>query len=311
MASPAWLNQSPSGSLETMPGLRTALAAVGEAWSASFATLSSLPTEIGFTSLETARAAESQERRPGALLAVVEAAGWDATCALRFDRLFVAAAIEALFGGEEGSEEPGLDQPPSPLELRIVESIAVQATEALTAAFGASAPTTFTVDRLLTKADLGFLGNPGDLLAVATFDLKALGRTVQCDLLIPHAVLTPLAASFTGLPSRDTRPHDASWSDKLGFEIGLAQLPLQALIEGPSMSLGAVAALHPGQVLALSAGAGQQVLLHCAGSPLFRCDLGQADGFYTLRVQDALRSPDALTAPPPHMPTDQDRAASA
>ena len=53
-----------------------------------------------------------------------------------------------------------------------------------------------------------------------------------------------------------------------------------------AFTLGDIASLRAGEVLALQANAKTQVRLECNAEPLFFCDLGQADGFYTLRTDD-------------------------
>lgn len=47
-----------------------------------------------------------------------------------------------------------------------------------------------------------------------------------------------------------------------------------------------IATLKIGQVLTLEATAKTRVKLECNAEFLFWCDLGQADGYYTLRVKD-------------------------
>ena len=53
-----------------------------------------------------------------------------------------------------------------------------------------------------------------------------------------------------------------------------------------AFTLGDIASLRAGEVLALQANAKTQVRLECNAEPLFFCDLGQADGVYTLRTDD-------------------------
>ena len=72
-------------------------------------------------------------------------------------------------------------------------------------------------------------------------------------------------------------------------------MALSAVVALDAMTLGAIAALRVGQVLALPRDAAADVKLICGGKPLFRCDLGQAAGFMTVRIGPPLT--DRLGAP--------------
>ena len=60
-------------------------------------------------------------------------------------------------------------------------------------------------------------------------------------------------------------------------------LPLQA---GASRNLRGLTALKVGQVVALPRDAAHDVRLVCEGRELFRCDLGQSGGHYTVRIDE-------------------------
>jgi flagellar motor switch protein FliM len=58
------------------------------------------------------------------------------------------------------------------------------------------------------------------------------------------------------------------------------------VIEERQLTLADIAGLQTGQVLVLQANAKTKVKLECNAEPLFLSDLGQAEGFYTLRIVD-------------------------
>ena len=58
------------------------------------------------------------------------------------------------------------------------------------------------------------------------------------------------------------------------------------MIEERQFDLRDIAGLEIGQVLTLQATAKSRVKLECNAEPLFWCDFGQADGFYTLRIDE-------------------------
>jgi flagellar motor switch protein FliM len=58
------------------------------------------------------------------------------------------------------------------------------------------------------------------------------------------------------------------------------------VIEERQFTLADIAGLRAGQLLILQANAKTKVKLECNAEPLFSCDLGQAEGCYTLRIDD-------------------------
>lgn len=82
---------------------------------------------------------------------------------------------------------------------------------------------------------------------------------------------------------------DPRWTKQIQSEIGLTEISIRGVIEERHFSLEDIASLQIGHVLTLQATAKTRVKLECNTEPLFWCDLGQADGFYTLRVEESVK----------------------
>ena len=65
-------------------------------------------------------------------------------------------------------------------------------------------------------------------------------------------------------------------------------MTVHAVIEEDGFTLADIAALKVGGILELKATAHSRVKLESNAEPLFWCELGQADGKYTLRVGDLI-----------------------
>ena len=77
------------------------------------------------------------------------------------------------------------------------------------------------------------------------------------------------------------------------MESGLSRpgLPVTAILEELSMSLGDVANFRVGEVLSLQSSDFDSVRLECAGRGMFLCRLGQSDGRYRLEIATSLAQP--------------------
>lgn len=284
-----WFEKSARPGARRMSGLAELMTAVAKAWSREFAALSSVTGEIAFKSSATPTAEAMLAAADPALILAQVRTSWGVPVTLRFDKRFVTATVEAMFGGA-GDEDafetaPG---PLSPIETGVADAIAAQVAAALTEVVSASAPASFTFERLLPKLDPAAFGKPQTPVLVAGFALKALGTVVILEALVPQAVLTLMGEDLGDLLDGSRTSADPLWSERLGAEVGRATVRVRAVMDAVALTLSEVASLRPGQVLAMPAGGGGRVRLGCADRDLFRCELGQSNGFLTVRVDEPL-----------------------
>ncbi|RYC30807.1 hypothetical protein D3273_16565 [Lichenibacterium minor] len=282
-----WFDRAAPSLGARMPLFGEAMSLVAAAWTDGFGALTAAPAAFAFSGLAEARVASLPLRRGREpVFAVLDAPGWGTEIALQFDRAFVSAVVEALFGGDDGDEEGAPTGPLTAVERRIAEVIAVQATDALKAGFADVLPSSFVFERVQQKPDLAFLGRPNAAVVVATLTLRALGRTAEIDLVAARAALDGFAERLAVLPADEPENTDPRWSERLEGQVSRAPMTLSALVELDRMTLGALAALKVGQVVTLPRDAAQDVRLVCEGRDLFRCDLGQSGGHYTVRIDE-------------------------
>jgi flagellar motor switch protein FliM len=219
---------------------------------------------------------------------VLKASGWDALLLVCLDRAFVYTLVETLFGGD--SAEPPLEtqRPYSKIESRLAEVTFEQVATALQASFKSIADSPFAFQRIEDRADYGFLGKRGNLAIAARIALKSIGRSGTMLLVIPQAALTPALPNLSRSPSAEAAKPDTDWAKQFETEVGRATVSLQASIDARQLTLGEIASFTLGQVLPLPTLAQNHVRLESNGKPVFWCQLGQADGFYTLRVESSI-----------------------
>ncbi len=282
-----WYEKSPGAPLVRFPVLGEAMTAVARAWTDSFCALSASQGELTFKTLRATTAAELMDQENGLpILASLRVPAWDAVVGLALSRPLVSTVVEALFGGA-GEEDGRADsRPVSPVEMRIVDVFGGQAAVALTAGFRDFAPTRFEFDRTHPKPDPRFLGKPGLPLLAAAFEIRAVGRTVPFDVVLPLGAVEDGAAVWGGASAAAPMLDGTRWTSQLRAEVTRAALSLQASIAMGPLSLGAIAGWRVGDVLELPPASGSNVLLSCEKEALFRCDLGQSAGRYTVRVEE-------------------------
>ncbi len=287
-----WLDDGAGSRLDRLPRLSDALADVARALTENFCAIFPTPAEVTFHTLETSRVDRLLDRRGGKpVFAIARAAGWNTAVALQFDQLFVAVAVHALFGGDEEEFEFPERTSLTALESRIASLVIDQAVDAMTKGFAPTMPSTFVLEPMKPKADTLPLGRGPVNMLVATFMLHAVGQPVELDIVIPEAALAPFMDQLAIPPESDVSP-DPGWSEKLEAEISRACLGIEASLLLPPMTLGQIATLEVGQVLNFEVGANTEVKLSCETNALFRCDLGQTNGCYSLKLTTALASID-------------------
>jgi flagellar motor switch protein FliM len=158
--------------------------------------------------------------------------------------------------------------------------------QALQNSFAAVCETVFKLDRVETRLDFVALA-PRTAFGVRTkLKLRILGRESDMFVLIPQTALNSVRQDLVRDLSSEMAVRDPRWTKQIHSEIGQTEISIRGIIEERHFSLEDIARLKIGQVLTLQATTKTRVMLECNAEHLFWCDLGQADGFYTLRVED-------------------------
>lgn len=245
------------------------------------------PVSLSLAAVVAGRADAVLERHAGnAMFAVFDAPGWNTRIVAGLSRSFVFSATEALLGGD-GRELPLDDERPfSNIETHLATWCLERLSDALQGALSTIAPIELSLDHSAVRLDPATLGK-GAAVVVATIALQVLGRGGVLFVIVPQAALIPFRQVLASDPSKQATPGDTVWTSRLGSQIGQAAVRVSALLESRDLTLGDVADLKVGQVLTLGPVGGSPILLACNNRSLFRCQLGQSEGHYTVRVDAA------------------------
>ncbi len=272
-------------SIERMPMLRVIFERMASQCSESLRQLLPSPALFSVESIATERVGDVIDGHDGnVVIGVVYVQAWESRLLIGLDNDFIFALADGLFGGD-GSEQPRSEQRSlSNIELRLAEKAFDLVGKALQSGFASAGETIFKLDRIETRPDFVVIAPRTAFGVKGKLKVRILGRDTGIFILIPQTALNPVRQELERDPSAETSIRDPRWSKQLQDEIGQTEVIVRGVIEERHLTLGDIAGLRAGQLLTLQANANTKVRMECNEEPLFFCDLGQANGFYTLRT---------------------------
>ena len=217
---------------------------------------------------------------------------WQSRIVFTIDRAFVYSVTEMVFGGD-GSEPPLVDRRKfSQIERNIARSVLGVAARALQSSLYPVAELTLEFERIETNMESVSIDNRDSKAVVAKFDLRAAGRAGRLQLVIPQAAIrASRAQAAVALEEQDEGSPDVVWFRQMQSEVKNTAVKVTAVLDEKSVSLAEVAAFKVGQVIPLDARIDGRIKLVCNNQPLFMCEIGQLEGAYSVRVDEALERP--------------------
>ena len=269
--SPEKLLDSARVPFDRMPMLRAIFERAASQCTDVFCKLLPAPAVFSLESLATERignilGAEADNK----VIGIMHVPAWDSWLLIGLRNDFIFAFADASFGGD-GCEGPFSEERPlSNIEVRLAEKAFNLIGNSLQEAFAAVCKTDFV------------------LVVKASIKVRIMSRDITLFILIPQSALDPVRRKMDRDPSAKPGAPDLRWSSQIKEEVGRAQVSVRGVIEKHQFTLADIAELRAGQVMLLQADAATKVNLECNAEPLFWCELGQAQGFYTLRAGDAI-----------------------
>ncbi|HUB63097.1 MAG TPA: FliM/FliN family flagellar motor switch protein [Methylocella sp.] len=274
-------------SVDRMPLLHVIFERMAAQCSEGLRQLSASPALFLVESVVTERIADVLDSYDGnAVFGIIHVQAWDSRLLIGLEHDFVFSLVEALFGGD-GSETSLIEKRQfSNIELRLAKKAFDLFAQALQNSFASVCETVFKLDRVETRLDFVAIAPRTAFGVRARLKLRILGREGNLFVLIPQSALNSVRQDLVRDVSAEVSVRDPRWSRQIQNEISQAEIAIRGIIEERHFSLEDIAGLKIGQVLNLEATAKTRVKLECNAEHLFWCDLGQADGFYTLRIQE-------------------------
>lgn len=275
--------------IDRLPMLPVIFDRVANTCSEQMRTIAASPCYYSMNHIEQGRIGDMLEPyEANAVCAILDVPEWDSQVVLGFDRDFIFTAVEVIFGadGNEPPEEDG--RAFSNIEMKICTKLAEMIAMILSQSFGVATKATFTVERLETRMHFAVVGRRNAQAAAAKFLLQAINRGGEMFVILPYSALQTVRRDLATTEGSDVGNRDPDWTRQMKAGVTRAEVVLRAILEEKKSTLGEIANLKPGQLIALSASARTPVKLEANEQALFWCQLGQDDGFYKLRIDDVV-----------------------
>jgi len=274
-------------SIDRMPMLQVIFDRMVAQCAENLRPLCAAPTFFSVTSIGTERIGDILEAyESNVVVAIFQAQAWDSRILIGLDHNLVFTMVETLFGGD-GSEPPHTEKRPlSNIELRLSQTLFEMLVKAMQSSVAAVSETVFKFERIETKLDFAVIAPRNTFGVITRINLRILGRHGEMFVVIPQSALNLIRQDLGRDLSNETVVRDPRWTMQIQDEIYRAEVAVRGIIEEHHFILGDIADLQVGQVLALQATTKSRVKLECNAEPLFWCNLGQDDGFYTLRIDE-------------------------
>lgn len=272
---------------ERLPTLRTVLQKTASNWVEQICSISASAPNAALTGVDSGPAPKMiAEMANQAVACVLEAPKWNARLVVCADHELIFAAVEMLMGGDGSEPAPMLDRPLTRTELGVAHLLFEHFALALETAFEPVAPTQFVVGHAGSHVSFDVLGRMTVPIVAARFHMSVLGLGGYLTLMVSQSVLSPMRNELARARPAESIMPDPAWSQKIHSEVTRANVELVAVLEEQKITLGEVAQFHVGQMLKLRATPDGVVRVECNGEPLINCQIGKANGVYTLRVHD-------------------------
>lgn len=212
---------------------------------------------------------------------------WDARIVIGLEKRLVFAVAEAMFGGEGGplfSES----RPFTALDKRVGQTVCELAAKSLTESFAPVCEISLEPERTETFLEFTALGQSSMIMIHAQMLFQVLEQGGLMFVLIPQSSLNPIRQKL----ERERRPlpssNDPRWTSALKNRISATEVTVRAIMQGKGLQLGELLKLKAGDTIEIC-GTERGVILECQGDSLFRGQLGQARGYFTVTIDGPAR----------------------
>lgn len=281
------LLETPKLSVERLPVLPLVFERFGSVCAEGLRQLCPSPASFFVNQIESSTSWDVLETYEDSVAVIFYSPEWDCRIVIGLDRRCIFSLMEAMYGGD-GREMPFEGERPfSTLETRASKAVAEIAAHALQAAFQPGIVTSFKFERLETRIDFSLLGQRNIPIISAQLLFQVLDQGGRMYFLIPQSALHPLREQLMReLPPESVK--DPRWIQHMQSGVAKTEVQVQASLEGREATLMELANMKPGQVIALTSTTRSLIALECGDERLFWCKLGQANGYLSLVVEEAI-----------------------
>jgi flagellar motor switch protein FliM len=216
---------------------------------------------------------------------ILHDADWGCRIAVVLEQDLVFTLIETMLGGDGSDEAFKEPRPFSTIERGVAKAFVEIVVDALNRVLSPMSPADFELEKVDTRLDFVTLGGRTEEALLARIGFESLGRSGEMSLIFPRVAINRVKSHLSKAPpALETKLVDPVWTQQFERRVTRAEVLVQAAVDVDGYVLGDIAALVVGQVVPLGDHAQRQIALSSEGEALFSCELGQSDGFYSIRI---------------------------
>jgi len=195
--------------------------------------------------------------------------------------------IHQFFGG--GPDRP--EAQPTRDVGKIGRSLATAILEALTHA----------VEHVFAAAEIGQIHFAGLADEIHTLDSGDLANPVRLNIseaaeagafyvALPRSAVERFSVTQSAMEQAAKAAPDSIWQARMQEQVKAAEITIEAVLDGPALSLAHIIGLQAGQLISLGTGLDAVVHIEHRGVPIFAARLGQTDGALSLCIESPISS---------------------
>ncbi len=273
--------------VERLPALKSIFEEMAHEFSQRLSAMVDLPTELQLSSVSSRRVEEAHTSLQNAKLsAVFYSMRLDSKIAIFVDAPFICSLTEILFGASFVEEYVDCSRAATHLEVRTTTLGLKLLASTLQHALAEIVECDFRLESIQSSVDLSTLGRRGSAFVICKCSLLVLGQSSEVILVLPRSALDPFRNQLARNPQVEGSSLDKRWAANLHDSVVQTEIELSATIERRGLTLEDIADFDIGQTIELPIAPTALIQFECQGRALFRCQLGQRDGSYTVRIEE-------------------------
>lgn len=271
--------------IDRLPVLRSIFDQMAAEFSQSMQELTGAPVDFLVENVGAGRIGEVQNLFDAYQLAgVYLVEQLDSKVIVGVDRAFVIALVETLFGSNVADAFPDDQRTISRVECRAARYALDLLTNGLRGSLSSIVATTFELERFDDDLDLSGIGRKNAIAVTCRCKLRAFRRAGEALVVIPRSAFDPYRAALAREPKSEGSTPSEHWTKKLHDSLVQTEVKVLATMEKRGLTLDDIARFEVGTIIQLPISPTDLLKLECERQTLFWCELGQKDGFYTVRI---------------------------
>ncbi|MFT6221824.1 MAG: flagellar motor switch protein FliM [Candidatus Endobugula sp.] len=217
------------------------------------------------------------------------------TALVVFDAKLVFKLVDNFFGGDgrhakiEGREF-------TPTELRVVRIVLEQAFVDMKEAWRAVLPIDFEHVNSEVNPSMANIVSPSEVVVVSSFHVELDGGGGEMHITIPYSMIEPIREMLDAGLQSDSDERDDRWVNSLREDIMQANVRLDTNFVQSKILLKDIIDLKKGDVIPIELP--DEYITNANGVPMFKVDIGQSNGNFSLKINEIIERTKANTISP-------------